>query len=252
MVGGKLQPVMVQLFERRVLTYTASNPTGFQVEMGNIGQHYYQWRYGSSASKPIIYVALGASDVVGTGADNPATDSWVVKIYQQLPSGSKFVRLGIGGAKLADTISQSLPQALAANPTLVTDWNVVNDLNDYLANKLTLDTYKAELDNFLSQLVSKTTAPIFVGNVPDLTALPIYARLGFGAAALQAAQQQFNAIISTIAAKYSTRVHIVDLSGWDLKNHPEWIAQDGFHPSTKGYVQLAQLFYQAITAAKAI
>ena len=248
-VAGKPQPVMVQLFERRVLTYTASNPVGFQVEMGNIGQHYYQWRYGSSASKPLTYVALGASDVVGVGADNPASDSWVVKLYQLLPSGTKFVRLGISGAKLADTMSQLLPQALAANPTLVTDWNVVNDLNDYLANKLTPDVYKAQLDNFLSQLVTKTSAPIFLGNVPDLTPVPIYARLGFGAAVLQAAQQRFNTIISTIAAKYPTRVHIVDLAGWDLKSHPEWIsAQDGFHPSTQGYVQLAHIFYLAITA----
>jgi Tol biopolymer transport system component len=37
--------VLVQLFERRVLTYTPSNPAGFQVEMGNVGQHYYRWRY---------------------------------------------------------------------------------------------------------------------------------------------------------------------------------------------------------------
>lgn len=36
---------MVQVFERCVLTYTADNPPAFQVEMGNIGVHYYRWRY---------------------------------------------------------------------------------------------------------------------------------------------------------------------------------------------------------------
>jgi hypothetical protein len=45
-VAGKTQSVMVQLFERRILTYTPANPDGFKVEMGNIGQHYYHWRYG--------------------------------------------------------------------------------------------------------------------------------------------------------------------------------------------------------------
>jgi len=35
----------VQVFERRVLTYTPSNPSGWQVEAGNVGQHYYAWRY---------------------------------------------------------------------------------------------------------------------------------------------------------------------------------------------------------------
>jgi hypothetical protein len=45
-VGGKDKTVLVQLFERRVLTYTPDNPRGFEVEMGNVGQHYHRWRYG--------------------------------------------------------------------------------------------------------------------------------------------------------------------------------------------------------------
>lgn len=45
-VGGEPKDVLVQLFERRVLTYTPSNPAGFQVEMGNVGLEYFQWRYG--------------------------------------------------------------------------------------------------------------------------------------------------------------------------------------------------------------
>lgn len=44
-VKGVAQAVLVQLFERRVLTYTPANPAGFKVEMGNVGQHYYRWRY---------------------------------------------------------------------------------------------------------------------------------------------------------------------------------------------------------------
>ena len=46
-VAGQQKQVMVQVFERRVLTYTADNPDAFKVEMGNIGQHYDQWRYGA-------------------------------------------------------------------------------------------------------------------------------------------------------------------------------------------------------------
>ncbi|HEX2912322.1 MAG TPA: sialidase family protein [Chloroflexia bacterium] len=43
---GQEQDVLVQAFERRVLTYTPSNEKKFQVEMGNVGQHYYDWRKG--------------------------------------------------------------------------------------------------------------------------------------------------------------------------------------------------------------
>jgi hypothetical protein len=51
-VAGQQRLVAIQVFERRVLTYTASNPPAYQVEMGNIGQHYYQWRYG--AAPPLL------------------------------------------------------------------------------------------------------------------------------------------------------------------------------------------------------
>jgi hypothetical protein len=49
-VGGKQKDVLMQGFERRVLTYTPSNPDGFKVEYGNIGQAYYAWRYPSGSA----------------------------------------------------------------------------------------------------------------------------------------------------------------------------------------------------------
>jgi hypothetical protein len=45
-VNGAATPVFVQAFERRVLTYNPNNDPAFRVEFGNIGQHYYKWRYG--------------------------------------------------------------------------------------------------------------------------------------------------------------------------------------------------------------
>jgi hypothetical protein len=45
-VGGTEVPVLFQIFERRVLTYNPANDPSFRVEMGNVGQHYYEWRYG--------------------------------------------------------------------------------------------------------------------------------------------------------------------------------------------------------------
>ncbi len=45
-VGGTVQLVLVQCFERRCLTYTPGNDPAWRVEAGNVGQHYYAWRYG--------------------------------------------------------------------------------------------------------------------------------------------------------------------------------------------------------------
>ncbi|MEI6046240.1 MAG: CAP domain-containing protein, partial [Chloroflexota bacterium] len=57
-VGGVEKDVLVQLFERRVLTYTPSNDLNNRAEMGNVGQHYYRWRYQES---------------LGRGTNNPIT-----------------------------------------------------------------------------------------------------------------------------------------------------------------------------------
>jgi uncharacterized protein YkwD len=45
-IGGKPTAVLVQLFQRRVLTYIPTFAPEWQVQMGNVGQHYHAWRYG--------------------------------------------------------------------------------------------------------------------------------------------------------------------------------------------------------------
>jgi len=66
-VGGTPQWVLVQVFERRVLTYTPGNPPGWQVEAGNVGQHYYRWRY-EQLGRPVqpagVYELATVSSVV--------------------------------------------------------------------------------------------------------------------------------------------------------------------------------------------
>ncbi len=51
-VGGKAQWVLIQAFERRLLTYTPSNPAAYKVELGNLGLAYVQWRY-NTAPNPV-------------------------------------------------------------------------------------------------------------------------------------------------------------------------------------------------------
>ncbi len=47
-VKGVNQWVLVQAFERRVVTFTPANEPAWQIEMGNVGRAYYEWRYGSA------------------------------------------------------------------------------------------------------------------------------------------------------------------------------------------------------------
>ncbi|HKP52112.1 MAG TPA: hypothetical protein VJ183_05625 [Chloroflexia bacterium] len=54
-IEGKVgTPVLIQPYQRRVLTYVPSAPAGFKVQMGNIGQHYYDWRYRDQGKPPTL------------------------------------------------------------------------------------------------------------------------------------------------------------------------------------------------------
>jgi hypothetical protein len=90
--------VLVQPFERRVLSYTPSNPSGFQVEMGNIGQHYYQWRYvtnpgglaGPATPTPLATVAIATTDPCATATPLP-TATGTPSTGTATPTATPFV-----------------------------------------------------------------------------------------------------------------------------------------------------------------
>jgi hypothetical protein len=44
-IAGQDRWALIQAYQRRVLTYVPDNAPPWQVEMGNVGRHYYDWRY---------------------------------------------------------------------------------------------------------------------------------------------------------------------------------------------------------------
>jgi len=66
LVGGERKAVLIEVFERRVLTYAPQNASAFAVEMGNIGAQYYHWRYETPAT--VSGTATGTSTNVTTTA----------------------------------------------------------------------------------------------------------------------------------------------------------------------------------------
>jgi uncharacterized protein YkwD len=69
-VGGQNKMVLVQLFQRRVLTYTPSNSAAWQVEMGNIGLHYFNWRYNGQSPAPAQVASAPAPAPVASPLDS--------------------------------------------------------------------------------------------------------------------------------------------------------------------------------------
>ena len=65
-----------------------------------------------TAPRPLTYVAIGASDSAGVGANVPDQESWPVVLQRKLPTGSRLVNLGVSGSLLHQAIDQQLPVAL--------------------------------------------------------------------------------------------------------------------------------------------
>ncbi|HEV2660183.1 MAG TPA: GDSL-type esterase/lipase family protein, partial [Ktedonobacteraceae bacterium] len=196
-------------------------------------------------TSPITYVALGASDAVGVGANQPASQGYVPLLTRKLPQGSHLINLGVSGIHLHDALNEELPLALSTSPQLITIWLVAND---FVAN-VPYTSYMQDLNTLLSRLRAGTQARIAMANLPNLTLLPSFARLDARQkAAMVSSIKHWNTGIASMAARY--HVTLVDLQTQNslLTAHPEYISSDGFHPSSAGYVQLANLFWQAIKA----
>ena len=58
-INGKAMTVLIQLYQRRVLTYVPGFAVAWQVQMGNVGGDYYAWRYGTPlpAAPPVVVAA---------------------------------------------------------------------------------------------------------------------------------------------------------------------------------------------------
>ena len=82
---------------------------------------------------------------------------------------------------------------------------------------------------------------IAVLNLPDLRAVPVFARGDRGA--LDARVREWNAAIAASVARAGPRVILIDLyASWDeLAAHPEYVSADGFHPSSAGYRRIAEM-----------
>jgi len=198
----------------------------------------------ATASAGVKYVAIGASDTVGVGASDPAKGSWPALVAARLPAGSPpYTNLGVSGSLALQAVTQQLPGAIAQKPTLVSVWLAVNDLN------ATIDpaSFADSIGQIVDGLVQKTTATIFIGNVPDLRTVPAYVEVD--KTRLFAGIQAYNNAITAIAARYPDRVKVVDLfTGSAALVSTATVSQDGFHPSDEGYRLIADRFANAMRA----
>jgi lysophospholipase L1-like esterase len=206
-----------------------------------------------------VLVAVGASETVGVGADDPATQAWPRVLHDTALPDSRLVDVGVSGSTLGAALDAQLPRALAARPDVVTVWLAVNDA---IAG-VPLPRYERQLTRLVRALRHGGRTEVLVGNVPDLWRLPAYRAClpgregrpvdGVGCqlpvvparSQVKAAVGAFNVAIERVVRAQGA--HLVDLAGED--DLARLTAADGFHPSTEGHREIARAFARVLRRA---
>lgn len=218
----------------------------------------------SPPGEPLTYVAIGASETVGIGADDPVREAWTQVFYRTaLPRAAVFVNLGIPGAVVEDALSRELPEARQHDPDVVTVWLNVNDI---IAG-VTPQEYEERITRLLGELERAGDPLVLVAKTPPLDRLPRfvecqpYAPSSAGCdttrrvsvAQLEEVVAAYNIAVERAAAE--TGAVVVDLHrlGSEARaagREDELIGEDGFHPSTAGHRAVGEAFAEAYEAAR--
>lgn len=198
---------------------------------------------GACAGSPddLRYLALGASDAAGIGAD-PPTRGYVFLIEDELEErvdDVHLVNLGIPGGDIA-AIERALEGFLAAgqDADLATLWVGPNDV----IRGDDPEDFEKDLEDILQPLREETDAVIVMANIPELTQLPRFVREP-DPDVTEARVEAFNEAIARQAERFD--VAVVDLHGEGVEE--DLVSDlDGFHPSDEGHRRIAEEFLEVI------
>jgi len=214
-----------------------------------------------AAGPALTYVAVGASETVGFGADEPFRDGWPRVLFRTaLPTSAVFVNMGIPGATVASAIRDEVPQTLTIHPTLVTVWLNVNDI---IAGVTPAD-FERDLGALVHSMRGNGATRVLVANVPPLDDLPAYRACRPGAPAgsqcrggqlpapevLNAVVDAYNAATDRVASREGALVvdlHAVGLAARQAGTEASLVSSDGFHPSTAGHQAVAKAFADVLS-----
>ena len=194
------------------------------------------------SSRPIVYVAVGASDTVGVGTTDPSREAWpVVFVERALPSDTRFTNVGVSGSTVAQALTEQVPKAVAAAPDLVTVWLNVNDLRAFVAP----EEYGRQLRELVTALRRGGETTVLVANTPELDQLPVLKALPVPISLIEQRVDDYNRVIDDVVE--DTGAVLVDLHGpsEDLEAEgriPSLTSADGFHPNAAGYREVAAVF----------
>lgn len=196
----------------------------------------------------LTYVAMGASDAVGWGAD-PYENGYVYLIRDELTEfvdSVNFTNLGIAGLTVDELFNYECDSTISLQPDLITIWTGGNDFLALIESEMSNTIFGLYLDSLLLKITTQLPeAEIVIANLPDLAKLPQFdnadsATLYF----VNSCVKSLNDTIKAKAKKYE--LEMVDLYANKYIENRDNISDDGFHPSNKGYQVMASEYMEII------
>lgn len=199
-------------------------------------------------------VAMGDSLTEGDGDERFGTDGralgWPGRLQPQvqaLRSGSVVINLGRSGWNSQQLIDGQLPQAISENPNVACVWIGSNDLwysNDE-DEGVAVSRFSSNIDTILRRLAD-ARARVYIALLDDQSKRPVALRDydAAGRARMSRRVSLYNSEISRRAAQYGAAT--VDFFNTTIFTNPATLADDGNHPNSAGYDQIAEIWFNAI------
>lgn len=211
-------------------------------------------RFARQAGKPLVYVALGASDAVGVGATT-AQGGYVellaarLRRYYQPERSVAVYNLAVSGYTIGEIARDELPRLPGLAPDLITLWAGANDV----VQSVDGEEFSDQLTRILA-VAQRSGAATFVGTVPDLSLVPLIRAfppwlmpMGDPVAYARRRSRELADVVLRLGPAYGA--HLVHLPMGEILSDPGLVAADGFHPSDAGHARLADAWWTEIRKA---
>jgi lysophospholipase L1-like esterase len=201
---------------------------------------------GPEDGEPLVLVVLGDSSVAGVGADR-AEDTLTYGVARCLAERYRVTlhALGVSGARLADVVGQQLPRLAELRPDVVLICVGTNDITHGTPRREMRRNLRALADGLAE--VAPGAAVVVSGLPAADTALafaqPLRALLGLRA-------QLFTRLYQRELARDGITVFdVAPAVRSAFRKRPEMFSPDLFHPSSRGYAYLGEVYGRVVGQA---
>ncbi|HEY6875288.1 MAG TPA: SGNH/GDSL hydrolase family protein [Candidatus Dormibacteraeota bacterium] len=196
-----------------------------------------------STDKRLVYLALGDSYTIGTGASHESRN-WPSLIAARIEKATgkdvELVNPSVNGFTTVDLIARELGYTADLNPQLI---SVLIGVNDLVQGRR-VDQYRESLVE-IYDAIAATHARVAAVSIPNWSIVPAATEFG-DPARLKRLTDEFNAVAQAEAASRNFLwIDITDVSSRDTGS-AGWIAADDLHPGDVQYAAWAEVIWDAL------